>query len=331
VATGLSAPIGIAVLPDGTALVGERTSGTIVLVQGTAGQPVKTVRTIPGLDAAGDGGLLDLAISPTYSEDHLIYAYVTTATDNRVVDFTLTGPITPVFAGIPKATSGNAGRIAFDQNDNLLIGTGNAGNPALAQDPTSLAGKVLEVNAVGQPVQGTSPILTQGQHALGGLCVDPASGTVFESEPSPAASASAAGTGDEVNLIVKGRDFGWPSQTPSSVAPLATLPTGSAGPSAVAAGCAVADGVLYVASLDATALYGADITATSTAPVKLAAFSPSLVGTYGRLITVAADPDGSLWLATANVGVTPTPKGASATDERILHIEPTGGGASSAA
>ena len=64
-------------------------------VQRTAGQPVTTVRTIPGLDATGDGGLLDLAISPTYAEDHLIYAYVTTATDNRVIDFTLDRPDHP--------------------------------------------------------------------------------------------------------------------------------------------------------------------------------------------------------------------------------------------
>jgi glucose/arabinose dehydrogenase len=329
VATGLTAPIGIAVLPSGSALVGQRTSGTIVQVQPTAGQPVTTVRTIAGLDAAGDGGLLDLAISPTYTQDHLIYAYVTTATDNRVVDFTLTGPITPVFAGIPKAATGNAGRIAFDPTGNLLIGTGDAGNPALAQDPHSLAGKVLEVNPVGQPVLGTSPIVSQGQHALSGLCVDSASAAVFETEPSQAGGAGVAATRDEVNLIAPGRDFGWPSPTPSSVGPAATLPLGTAGLSPLAAGCAVSDGVLYVASLDGTALYGADIAVTSPSSVKVDTFSPSLIGTYGRLITVVADPDGSLWLATANVGVTPAAKGASPADERILHIQPSGGGAGS--
>jgi glucose/arabinose dehydrogenase len=190
---------------------------------------------------------------------------------------------------------------------------------------------VLEVNAAGQPVQGTSPILTQGQHALSGLCVDPASGAVFESEPGVAAGASTPGSRDEINLIVKGRDFGWPSQTAGSVAALATLPAGSNGQLPGASGCAVVDGVLYLASLDGTSLYGADIT-TSASSVKLDTFSPSLVGTYGRLITVVADPDGSLWLATANSGVTPAPKGASSTaDERILHIQPAGGGASSVA
>jgi hypothetical protein len=47
------------------------------------------------------------------------------------------------------------------------------------------------------------------------------------------------------------------------------------------------------------------------------------------LVTVVADPDGSLWLATANVGVSPAPGGSSDKDERILHIQPSGGGRSS--
>src|SRR5206468_10003819 len=97
VATKLTAPVGLTLLTDGTALVGERTTGRIVRVQPRAGQPVPTVRTLTGLDTSGDGGLLDLALSPTYAEDGLIYAYVTTRTDNRVVEFTLTGPVTPVF------------------------------------------------------------------------------------------------------------------------------------------------------------------------------------------------------------------------------------------
>src|SRR5439155_11934034 len=121
-----------AMLPDGTALVGERTTGRIVRVQPVAGKPVPTVRQLSGLDTSGDGGLLDLALSPTYSEDGLIYAYVTTATDNRVVDFTLKGPVTPVVTGIPKGRIGNTGRIAFGADGDLYIGTGDAGRPALA-------------------------------------------------------------------------------------------------------------------------------------------------------------------------------------------------------
>jgi glucose/arabinose dehydrogenase len=329
VATGLAAPIGIAILPSGNALVGQRVSGTIVQVQPTAGMPVTTVRTVPGLDASGDGGLLDLALSPSYAEDHLIYAYVTTATDNRVVDFTLNGPITPVLTGIPKGPTGNGGRIAFGVDGSLLVGTGDAGQPALAQNPASLAGKVLEVTDVGAPVAAGSPVLTEGHSAVAGLCIDPDTASVFETEPSLAATPSAAASRDEVNLLTRGGDYGWPVAGPTSVAPLATLPAGANGQLPVASGCAVANGVLYVASLDATTLYAADI-AAHNATAKVGSFVASLAGQYGRLITVVADPDGSLWLATANAGVTPSPAGASATsDDRILHIQPSGGGAGS--
>ena len=63
-ASGLRSPVGLAMLPDGSALVGERTTGRIVRVQPKPGQPVPTVKRLTGLDSAGDGGLLDLALSP---------------------------------------------------------------------------------------------------------------------------------------------------------------------------------------------------------------------------------------------------------------------------
>ena len=261
VASNLTAPIGIAVLPDGTALVGQRTTGVIVQVQATAGEPVAVVRTIPGIDASGDGGLLDLALSPNYGEDHLIFAYITTATDNRVVEFTLTGPITPVYVGIPKGVTGNGGRIAFTASGQLLIGTGDTGQPALAQNPASLAGKVLEVTDVGQPVTPGAPVLAQGFHSISGLCVDPDTGAIFETEPAAAATAGTAATGDEINLITKGADYGWPAAAANGVAAIATLPATATGVAATASGCTVTGGALYVTSLAGGALYAGTITA----------------------------------------------------------------------
>jgi glucose/arabinose dehydrogenase len=138
---------------------------------------------IHGLDTAGGGGLLDLALSPTYSQDGLVYAYVTTPSDNRVVDFTLRGPVTPVFTGIPKGTSGNSGRIVFGADGDLYIGTGDAGEPALAGNPRSLAGKVLRVNDIGDPAPdnpvASSSIFTSGHRALAGVCGVPQSPAVL--------------------------------------------------------------------------------------------------------------------------------------------------------
>jgi glucose/arabinose dehydrogenase len=307
VATGLIAPSGIAVLPDGSALVGERTTGRILRVQGRAGKPVQTVRTLTGLDASGDGGLLDLALSPTYAQDGLVYAYLTTPADNRVVDFTLTGPATPVFTGIPRGATDNLGRIAFDTQGNLLIGTGDAGQPALAGDPTSLAGKVLEVTDVGRPASGASPVFTTGHHTVGGLCVDPDSGVDFETEP------RSGSTPDEVNALSGGDDYGWPSPRSTSVGSAAEVPSAEGG----VGGCAVLDGNLFVASLDDDALLSATFSATT--PVKVGAFAESLKGRYGRLLTVVAAPDGTLWLTTSNKDGHGTPVAA---DERVLHLPP---------
>ncbi len=228
VAKNLTAPVGLAVLPDASAIVGERTTGRIVRVQPEPDQPVSVVRTIPGLDASGDGGLLDLALSPKYAEDGLVYAYVTTPTDNRVVEFTLSGPITTVIAGIPKGATGNEGRIAFDADGDLLVGTGDAGQPALAADPTSLAGKVLRLTPAGAPV-AASAVYTSGHHDTAGLCVDPASGDEFQIERS---------SPDEVNLLTGGSSYGWPTAAAGSVPPLATVSTTQQG----LGGCTVANG-----------------------------------------------------------------------------------------
>jgi glucose/arabinose dehydrogenase len=186
------------------------------------------------------------------------------------------------------------------------------------------------VNSVGQLIGPGTAVFTQGHDGASGLCVDPDTAAVFETEPAQAATADRAATHDEVNLLVRGSDYGWPDPTSSSVGAVATLPVRSGGQPALAAGCAISAGVLYVASLDATTLYSADIVSTASS-TKLDAFTTSLTGIYGRLITVVADTDGSLWLATSNSGVTPAPQGSSPADERILHVQPSGGGADSAA
>jgi glucose/arabinose dehydrogenase len=315
VATNLVAPTGLALLPDGTALVGERTSGRIVQVQPQPGQPVRTIRTVAGIDAAGDGGLLDLAVSPTYQEDGLVYAYLTTATDNRVVSFALTGPPTPILTGIPKGMTGNTGRLLFDDTGVLYIGTGDAGQPALAENATSLAGKVLRVTAIGQPAPGnptpTSPIYTRGHQVVDGLCPD-ATGEVIEVEPGPNNSAT------EVNILHAGADYGYPSGAATTRAPDTRLPDGKTG----VGGCAVIGPQLFVTSRDATALLTAAV-ASRSGSTTFGDFTTVLAGRYGRLLTVVAAPDGALWLTTSNRDGHghPIP-----TDERVLRIMPEAGG-----
>lgn len=318
VATRLAAPVGLTVLPDGSALVGERTTGRIVRVQPKPGQPVPTVRTLPGLDGSGDGGLLDLTLSPAYAQDGLVFAYVTTATDNRVVAFTLTGPVTPVVTGIPKGRTGNVGRVAFGSDGDLYVGTGDAGRPALAADPRSLAGKVLRVTDIGRPARDnpspSSPVFTRGHPAVAGLC--PARDDVLEVEP-----AGVDGL-DEVNLLRPGADYGWPRPAAASEGPIATLPTAAGAPG----GCAVLQDVLYVTTLDGRDVLSSQLT-TKVGTVSAGRFEPLLKGKYGRLRTVVADEaNGALWLTTSNRDGRGEPV---RDDERVIRIVPSGGGGGS--
>jgi glucose/arabinose dehydrogenase len=312
VATKLKAPTGVAILPDNTALVGERTTGRIVRVQSQSGQPVTTVRTLGGLSTTGGGGLLDLALSPDYNEDGLIFAYITTPTDNRVVDFTLHGPVTPVLTGIPRGASDNTGRITIGPHGDLYVGTGDAGKPSLAANPKSLAGKVLRITEIGKPAPGNpnpkSPIFTSGHHVVNGLCTD--STTMFEVE-----TQGARGT-DNINALRAGHSYGYPTPKAGASPPIATLPIKDRGPG----GCAIIKNVLFVTSLSGQALLATTLNVTGSTPA-IAKFSTSLVKKYGRLLTVVAAPDGALWLTTSNRDGRGKPV---PSDERVIRIVPSG-------
>ena len=314
VATHLTTPVGLSLLPDGTALVGERTTGRIVRVQPMAGQPVPTVRVLHGLDDAGGGGLLDLAVSPHYTEDNLIYAYVTTAKDNRVVDFTLHGPVTPVLTGIPKGPRDNAGRLVFGADGDLYIGTGDAGHPSLASQPNSLAGKILRVDDIGAPAHGNprkgSPVFATGLRTVAGLC--PTSTAMLEVQ-------TGASGRPEVNALIKGANYGYPKPVGRSAAPVVTLPRAADGPG----GCAVLDSRLWVTSLSGQALYSA---APKTAGHGFGRFGAVLHRRYGRLRTVVPAKDGALWMTTSNRDGHghPVP-----TDERVIRYLPQSDGGGS--
>ncbi|MCT2584934.1 PQQ-dependent sugar dehydrogenase [Actinophytocola gossypii] len=165
----------VAALPgngnDPTALVGERATGRILRVKKDTEPKVVAVAPV---DASTGGGLTGLALSPTYAEDQLIFAYITTPTDNRLVRIAPGDTPKPVLTGIPRGPSGNRGALSVDHRGALLVATGDAGNPALANNPASLAGKVLRVDPSGKPAQGnpdpTSPIVADGLHSPGGVC-----------------------------------------------------------------------------------------------------------------------------------------------------------------
>jgi glucose/arabinose dehydrogenase len=232
IARGLQVPWGVAFLPDGSALVGERTTGRIVRLDGRGG--VSDVQTLDSSER-GEGGLLGLAVSPTYGQDGLVYAYLTTGNDNRVVRFRLGQAPEPVLTGIPAASVHNGGRLAFGPDGFLYVTTGDARTSANAQDPSSLSGKILRLTPDGRPAPGNptpgSPVYSLGHRNVEGLDWD-AEGRLFATE-------FGENRVDEVNLIEPGGDYGWPDVegdggAPRYRDPIITFPTSEASPSGAA-------------------------------------------------------------------------------------------------
>src|ERR1700752_825839 len=144
----LESTSGLIMLPDSqSALVAERTTGVVKEVSTRAEPKVKMV--IP-VDPSGDGGLLDIVKSPTYSQDRLMYAYVSTPTDNRVIRIAEGDIPKPILTGIPKGVTGNAGALIFTSPTTLVVMTGDAGNPALAADD-GVVGRRLRRRPVHRP------------------------------------------------------------------------------------------------------------------------------------------------------------------------------------
>lgn len=168
--------------------VAERTTGKIILSKRYGPQrPVATVE----VDGSGDGGLIDFELSPTWSEDQMIFALITTGSDNRIVRIAPTGSVKPVLTGIPKGSTGNMGSITFTGRDTLTVATGDAGDPAAAKNPSSLAGKIFEINP-NQPAPKPK-VLARGLGSNVALCRDPDGGQLYVAD-------SGAG-GDRLSLV----------------------------------------------------------------------------------------------------------------------------------
>jgi glucose/arabinose dehydrogenase len=303
VATGLTVPTGLVVLPDGTAVVGERDSGRILQVFPDR-SPAQELMVVPGVDAAGDGGLLGLALSPTFAEDGLLYAYVSTATDNRVVRFPLGGTPNPVLTGIPRGEVGNGGGLLFGADGSLFVGTGDTGNPALAEDPLSLAGKVLRVDVFGQPM-GAGPVFSRGHRNVTALCLG--GDRVFATDDAPTGP-------DSLDVLTVDGDVG-----PAGVPPVVEVPAADGG----LGGCAVSGPYVFLGAMDGEQVQVVELDGNG---VPVTEPEPFLEDRYGRLRTVVLDVQGALWITTSNRDGVGIPE---EDDDRVLRVVPPASGADS--
>jgi glucose/arabinose dehydrogenase len=314
VATNLDVPWGIAFLPDGSALIAERDSGAIR--QLTAGG-VQQVGNVAAVAPRGEAGLLGLAVSPGYASDQTVFAYFTAAQDNRVVRMRFDGQAitdqVPILTGIPAGSIHDGGRIAFGPDGKLYVATGEAGNRQLAQNQSSLGGKILRINPDGSVPSDnpdpSSPVWSFGHRNIQGLAWD-SGGRLWVTE-------YGANTWDELNLIQPGGNYGWPdaegrADTPGLIDPQIQWTTDEASPS----GLAYFNGSLWVACLRGQRLFQVPVGADGGLGSPAALF----VGEYGRLRTVVAAPTGALWFSTSNRDGRGDPRDG---DDRILQFRPS--------
>lgn len=212
-AENLDVPWAIDIAEDGRLFFTER-KGRIMAMEKNGSiisDPVAYINVLQN----SESGLLGLALHPNFTENHLLYIYHTYSNgsavlnrvlmlrenDNKIVESKV------IIDNIPAADRNDGGRIKFGPDGKLYIATGDALQPELAQDASSLAGKILRINSDGSipednPFEG-SPVYSYGHRNIQGLAWHPLTGELYASEHGLEGN-------DEINLIKPGTNYGWP-------------------------------------------------------------------------------------------------------------------------
>lgn len=330
VVTGLHYPWAIAFMPDGRMLVTEKNPGALRIVT-QAGKVSAPVAGLPPVNAKGQSGLLGLALSPDFARDRLVYWSYSEPRGNganalavaraRLVD----GPaprldsVTVIFRNQPamKSNLHNGGRMVFAADGTLFIGLGDRSilpGRVQSQDLASDLGKIVRINADGSipkdnPFVGKAgarpEIWSSGHRNVLGIAFD-ADKRLWEVEMGPRG-------GDEINLVVRAKDYGWPT----------------IGYGREYAGPLIGDGITSKAGLEQPAYYWDPVIAPSSLAIYSGKMMPEwrgdmLVGGLAsasvvrlvvrdgritgeerllsdrgdRVRDVVEGPDGALWIAT---------------------------------
>lgn len=212
---GLHFPVSLVEAQDGRIFFNERLTGNVrVIHPNWQLDPVAFCSVL--VQTAGEKGLLGLALDPDFLLNQTVYVYYTArGSSNRVSKLVKQSDgscaETVLLAGLPTNGAHNGGVITFGSDGKLYIVIGDAQVPSDAQDPDSLAGKILRVNRDGSAVPGnpfSSSTNAQKVYSLGhrnsfGLAFHPSTGQLWESENGPSDN-------DEVNRIDAGGNYGWP-------------------------------------------------------------------------------------------------------------------------
>ncbi len=314
-AENLEIPWALDFLPGGDIILTERPGRIRLFIPGR-GLADEPLLTLPHVEHRGEGGLLGLALHPSYPDSPYLYVYYTyrdnNALANRVVRFTLQDrQLTDeevLLDGIPGANVHNGGRIKFGPDGKLFITTGDARNPELSQSPDSLGGKILRITAEGgipddNPFAG-SPVYSLGHRNPQGLAWDDA-GRLWSTEHGAAAR-------DELNLIEPGLNYGWPViEGDQTMRGMETPVVQSGRETWAPSGLAHVDGEFFFVGLRGQSLY-------QVVPDEDFGVIRHLQGEFGRLREAVVGPDGNLYLLTSNRDGRGRPVDG---DDRLIRVE----------
>lgn len=216
---GLNFPVGLSLAPDGRIFFNERLTGKIRIIN-PQWQLVPTAFCQIAVVTSGEQGLLGLTLDPDFATNHFVYVYHSASSPlrNRVVRYTESSGActqeTILLDNVPASTSHNGGIIQFGPDGKLYVTIGDAENSANAQDLTTLAGKILRLNPDGStpsdnpfssnPNANAQKLFSFGHRNSYGFTFHPHTGHLWETENGP-------GDNDEINRVVGGGNFGWPT------------------------------------------------------------------------------------------------------------------------
>jgi glucose/arabinose dehydrogenase len=329
VATDLNIPWDLAFLPSGEILVTERPGNLVLIKSNGEKTSIKLPRPVP----KGEGGLLGIVLHPDFSENSLLYLYMTTSesqagTKNSVFQYRYSNGVLEaekvIVKDIPGAIYHDGGRMEFGPDGYLYITTGDATKPDIAQDTKSLGGKILRINADGTIPKDNpfgNAVYSYGHRNPQGLAWD-AQGTLYETEHGRSGVTSGM---DEFNVIIAGKNYGWPKIEGDVVQNGMETPLLNSGALDTWAPASLAyyppRNSFFFGGLRGEALY--EVFPPTRGCVDASSCSVTLekylFQKYGRIRTVRFGPDGMLYITTSNRDGRGQ---AMSGDDKIIKIDP---------
>ena len=331
----LEVPWSIVWAPDGRMFFTER-AGRIRIYENGKLRPAPLF-TVPDVEPSGESGLMSIALHPQFATNHLLYfsyVYGGESENVRVVRYReAESGLTDrkvIIENIPAAEFHAGCRLRFGSDNKLYVTTGDATRRELAQRLDSIAGKTLRLNDdgtvpednpfVGQ--QNARPeIWSYGHRNAQGLDFQPETNLMFQTEHGPS-GFDGPGGGDEVNIVEKGKNYGWPVIHHTQTRPGMEAPLLEYTPA-----CAPASGMFYRGTAFPQfrgnfffgCLRGTRMIRVVLDGRRVVTQENLLAGTYGRIREVAEGPDGYLYFSTSNKDGRGT---SAADDDRIIRLVP---------